>query len=938
MNILTFQYPHTKLENKSKMSSVNIAVLNALCNALDENKKSQDVESSTYNFDQIIVGLKNLSHFIIGNPQEQKKTLKKADLIRIENTKKIIANDIAWLDAQAESKEVMPIFRNWKLAESKMISMLIWGQKVILSVTDDKPLDKRVWYDSLMSNIRAAKEFKVNLFEHPTTTIESLYRHVYRLLSSQASITELFANYSDLLISDTYGKMYPSGIIKPYPAQQTVINHYTNSLKHDSPLFIQYSTETGSGKTYLSLVLIKALRNAISQKDYCKNTFIFVCYNPVVRKMILELCNSLKIPACHVETSGLREYTGKRVEGIFNLNSCAINDKGVSVGPSRSTGYDKQTGEKIKSGGNIRSRKSNGTAMIKQEWKKFDALTNEGSLESKVENQFKYLANISDHSFSFSAEFPHVFVADPQCATILTKIAPDSTVFIDEPDVDDKELASFYAKIVELCPKRIIVTSATVGDLSPEMKKFASIWNSKTENASTITASVSSGTSGIHTTLVNDGEICLPHMFVDLNDEKEFNRFMETLRNTSIIKLYSPLTLARMFEVFDENPLDELRFEDLSYDKIREFVIKFFDNVTDSQLDILQHQKLTWYNIVKPFTEDESHLSGQTLAINEKPYEQAKAWEDNLFANYNLKDSRKRYLEELTIYKNILESIMKNNVSKSQFRNGVSAAELNQKIAEHAKTEPSLHFPSNVMLGSREHRKRFAKSSKNPLANRIINVDDKLYNNADIELIQWLMAGVGFYDGQYHKHFNDEVLRAVSEHLLAMFLSTPELIRGMDHRFENVMLNKDFTQNASYSALRQAIGRVGRPGSNWALVIIDDFNAVSKLLSLDSSSKEVSLFKQALVGFVNRIEKEKINVEKFRKFTISKSISECKPEEFDDDCQQSAEDLKDHDEEEYVRTPTILDSWEDYNNSTPITKPKLKPNMKSKPISDEEWD
>jgi hypothetical protein len=247
------------------MSSVNIAVLNALCNALDENKNSQDVESSTYNFDQIIVGLKDLSHFVIEKPQEQKKTLKKADLIRLENTKKIIANDIAWLDAQAESKEIMPIFRNWKFAESKMISMLIWGQKVILSVTDDKPLDKRVWYDSLLSIIKAAREFNVNLVEHPTTTIESLYRHVYGLLANQALITELFANYSDLLISDTYGKMYPLGIIKPYPAQQTVINHYMNSLKQCCPLFIQYSTETGSGKTYLSLALIKALRNAISQ-------------------------------------------------------------------------------------------------------------------------------------------------------------------------------------------------------------------------------------------------------------------------------------------------------------------------------------------------------------------------------------------------------------------------------------------------------------------------------------------------------------------------------------------------------------------------------------------------------------------------------------------------------------------------------------------------
>jgi hypothetical protein len=114
-----------------------------------------------------------------------------------------------------------------------------------------------------------------------------------------------------------------------------------------------------------------------------------------------------------------------------------------------------------------------------------------------------------------------------------------------------------------------------------------------------------------------------------------------------------------------------------------------------------------------------------------------------------------------------------------------------------------------------------------------------------------------------------------------MFLSIPELIRGMDHRFENVMLNPDFTKDASYSALRQAVGRVGRPGNNLGSVIIDDFEAIRKLLDPESSSREISLFKQALITFVNRVERKvepTIKVEKFKIFKPKQPEPEPEPE------------------------------------------------------------
>lgn len=905
------------------MSSINIDVLNSLCEAARSNSKSlQQVVSKPYDFDSIVRKLKFMNHFVIKSDKQTKNTTTKADKIRMENTKKLIEIDVEWLNAQYESKNMTPNFRNWKFVESKFLSMLIWGQKIALSITE---VAKQYWYDCLMSIACAAKEFGVEIVASPNTTIEAdsvgrssstieaIYRHVYALLSSQCTITELFIDHSEMIITNAYNKMYPSKVIKPYPAQQKIIELMLNSLKNDTPMFLQYSTETGSGKTYSALACAEAHKlftSAIQRKD---NTFIFVCYNKVVRQMIWELCNSIAIPACNVEYDGFRIYNDERITGVFNLNSSAINDKGVSMGGSGGNGGYDEEGKKRKAGGNVRTRRLNGIAVIKKKWAEFDSLTKSGSFQTNIENQYKYLANISDHSFSFCAAFPQVFIADPKSAEVLVRIAPNSTVFIDEPDVDDQELAMHYANIIALCPKRIIVASATVGDLSDEMKKFQASWN-----IPCITEAIRSGTSGIHITLSSKGKIYLPHMAAS---PLSYERFLESLRETSFIKFYSPLAIAKMLQnLGKENKLNSLNFYDVSYENLRKFILEFFHSLdqNDRQKLQAQSQSLEWNKIEKPFTVNEHNLAGQTLVINKTPFIQAKAWEDGLFNvlpdgnTYDLSVARKKFLDEMSVYEATRDAILKNSGSKNIHRAGEAWAVVEQKLAEHSKTKPSLEFPAESILGSVAHRKRFAKHAVNKSISRIINVDEKLYANTDIELLQWLMAGVGFYDNIYHKHYNDAVLKLVSEHSLASFLSTPELIRGMDHRFENVMLNPDFTNTASYSALRQAVGRVGRPGSNWGSVIIDDIKAIHKLLDPESSIREVSLFKQACLNVVFR--KKITPIIKAEKFKIVKS----KPVVDDSESESEVEDL---------------DSWE---QAVETGKPKSKPISKPK-HDDDEW-
>lgn len=900
------------------MPSVNIPVLNALLNAVTASKNEAEIKQTYHLFDKII---KRLEFFQIETKAiTEKKTLSKADIIREQNTEKNIIIICDWLRKQFNSTSIDPVVYNGKFHEVRLLSMVIWAIK---TASQTNAVNEYTKYDCLMSLVAAINTFEIS--SPPTTTIDLLTTNAYKSLAKFCSIERLFAEYSELIVSNTFTAMYPKSVVKPYAAQQSMIDLMNASLKENVPLFAQYSTETGSGKTYLSLALAQAHQNETSVMDRPKNAFIFTCYNEAVRRMIWELSNACHIPACKVDKDGYREYKKKdlpqRIAGLFTLNQSAINDKGISVcgRTSEKTTYD-ENGKVRKVGLNVRSRKMNGESIIKQEWDKFDRLSSEGSpYDVNIHKQYNFLLS-ADPNASFLANFPSMFICDPASAEALVKFLPDSTVFIDEPDVDDIGLAEHYANIVKLCPKRIIVASATVDDLNAEMDKFTEIWANRSQ-PKTLKSVIRSGTSGIHSTLSCKGQIYLPHMFVDLLNNSEEKAFHERLRNSSLIKLYSPLAISLMMkDIGALNKIEELDFRNINYETIRKFIIEFFENLDTTMKKKLQTQKLVWVNISKPLTIDAHHLSGQTLAINAKPFAQAKIWEDGLFnvmsnnTLYDLADAHKTFINEQRIYDSILEQILKNNTSKNKFRNGESKSVVEHKIAEHSQTKPSLYFPTESIIGSVQHCKRFAKHALATATSRIVNVDEGLYLNSSFELLQWLMTGVGFYDSSLHKSYIDAVLKDVSDHMLAMFISSPELIRGMDHRFENVLLNEDFLKDVSYSALKQSIGRVGRPGSSWGLIVIENIHAIEKLLS-PNAVHEQSFFKQFLQGFVNRVEK-KIEIKKVEKTKIQK-LRPVEPE-------------PESDEEP--------DDWEDIDiNVNKKSKPKSKPISKPKPDDNEEW-
>jgi hypothetical protein len=840
------------------MTSINVPVINSLCSYIANDIQSSKINKFLLNnYELILNEIKSLNPLINHRCSNLIKTSKpktKKEEIMLSVAKKSIDLDIKWLVLQYNSNDEIPAFRNWKFNESIVVSMLLWAIKCINH--NNKPS-----YNCIMSFASCINDLDLN---------DSLIIQVYEQLSAKLNINEIFKDYSELIVHNFYTQRYKSNEIKPYPAQKHVMDIYKQALEQNKPCCISYSTETGSGKTYLSLALARAHRAFTKPNELSINVFIFVCYNITVRKMVLSMCDNLNIPACMIETNGV-SYR-KDIGPVFNLNRCAINIKSKNAA------------------GNERSRKNNsGQNIIKAEWAKFDEFMKTGSNEEKIRNQFVYLNNIKDHEQSFNAALPQIYICDPECATHLIKIAPNSTVFVDEPDVDDDQHAEQYVKILSLFPKRCIIVSATLGNINEYSKKFQSYYGNDS-----ITQTVNYGTSGIHSTIVIGNRIYLPHYEFNLNNPDEKNRFLSALSSTSIIKMYSPFAIAMMLENYIN--LDEhFSFRSLNYDNIRTFIIDLFSNMQLEQLN----KPLKYDAIYYPFTTDDYLRSGQTLSISNNPFNKANEWENGLFEinNYNINDARKKYIDDLRIYQGLLRQIKDNASSKN------SRLAVEHKIADHARNEPTMYFPAESIIGTASHMKRYWNNSSSHNRSKIFTPSDDMFSSIDSELIKWLYAGVGIYDQDLCKPYINAVLKAAENEELAYLLSSPELIRGMDYRFDTVIIDGSFSQNASLSAIQQTIGRVGRPGSSKGVVHFCDAKYQPRFCAFDD--KHAFATKLETITAPIKLRERKIS-----KFSLNNKIS--------------AVELKVNKTPDSIIDP---DSWEDFNTLKPIVKP-VKPVIK----------
>lgn len=831
------------------MSVINVPVLNILCDYAVHNTENSSNDSKKLNknvYDLLLTALQTIDAMFTKHTVQNvgpSTKLSKKDEIKLSVAKKQIENDVQLLVAQYQSPVIQPIFRNWKFSESKLFSMIIWSIKII----NLRTIDNYDVYNCLMSLAASMNDFNIVELNELSLLIE-----VYDKLAIRATLDKLMHDYSELIVSNFYSINYPSKIIKPYPAQKQVIDIYKQSLNEDRPMCINYSTETGSGKTYLSLALAQVHRRADGHKK--DDAFIFVCYNITVRKMILDMCNKLNIPAALIEIDGVN-FVGN-IGPCFNLNRCAINVK-VKQGEQ----------------GNTRSRVNKQVGLtVKAEWKKFDDLILNGSNEEKIRNQFIYLNSIRDHSQSFSAAVPHIYICDPESAAHFVKIAPNSTVFIDEPDADDIETATNYAKILSKFPRRIIISSATIGNIDAYHNKY------KLTYPNAITQTVNYGTSGIHSTLIAGGNIIMPHMYVNFDDEKESAAFIESLENSSLIKLYSPTAISEMIRYYNFHtaPDNEValegyfNFRTITYDELRKFVINFF-HIYYPKCDNRQ-EVYKCAIIKKPFTSDSQSLTGQTLSISANPYGQASDWEDGLFEingkSYNINKARNDYLDDFKIYTGILNRIKSNSSTRE------SRQDIEHKIAEHSRNQPSMIYPSSAIIGSKAHIEKFCDKESHSRSSRMkYNAqDDSLFDTVDSNLIKWLYAGVGFYDKDLPKSYISSVLNAAQSTELSYLLSLPELVRGMDYRFDTVMINKEWADISSQSALKQTIGRVGRPGSNKAMIIFEDSACLSKLFSSVVNDSFI-------IKLIDKIEVSKPVKPKFSKFTLQNKTIKQKPVE-----------------------------------------------------------
>lgn len=225
----------------------------------------------------------------------KKEVVKKADLIKRENTMKLIKEDV---DKMSVNRDLsLPQIRNWFQPASLLVHVMHWAVHVILSLRDKYKdpstgkliaVSSKIALDCSMSLYRALKDLRAICPAQLIADAEFISEKLSKSLRSKCGddlVGLIFMSHPELVSDTSYDMIKPYGI-SLYPEQQQVVRMIDNSLATNSPLLIGYRVPPSGGKTVLS-VAIAAMLNHLHRAP---KKVLYVCYNTLVRLAVANAC------------------------------------------------------------------------------------------------------------------------------------------------------------------------------------------------------------------------------------------------------------------------------------------------------------------------------------------------------------------------------------------------------------------------------------------------------------------------------------------------------------------------------------------------------------------------------------------------------------------------------------------------------------------------
>ncbi len=159
---------------------------------------------------------------------------------------------------------------------------------------------------------------------------------------------------------------------------------------------------------------------------------------------------------------------------------------------------------------------------------------------------------------------------------------------------------------------------------------------------------------------------------------------------------------------------------------------------------------------------------------------------------------------------------------------------------------PTLEFPRQFQINTLQHWRKYGSHYQVNSANirHAMNITNLPLSNFTVEdwLSFLLFCGVGVYSPSQIKDpvYLREVLKLAEEGKLAYLVSDSSICYGTNYPINRVFICKDFADVHSINTLFQLMGRAGRAGQSWKAEIYMDKSTAMKLVDFVQNNKDNS--------------------------------------------------------------------------------------------------
>ena len=762
-----------------KLSDFDLKIKDELCNLacsffnIHNAEKAQENNIKAIGDDYLSIRQKLIEFNLISNVPivqdkkvQNKKVIKKVDLIRQENTIRIILEDLKLFEQNFDYDDFrMPAALTSKLIEMRAIGFLQCAKFITINISKYtnnniiKPKKISFIYSIIIAFIKFINS--LNSAEFPSLGNASVnIKFSSHLLEDSKLVLEriktlynfdgmvAYNTSPQLLFFTDFDVAIPTKTFSPYPHQIEIITNLYNSLKTNSPLLITLRTMTGTGKTTTVVALAKLIELAKNIIPQHKNTILIFCCNlKSVMDQAAQWLFNATIPFA------IGSIDSDKIVKIINNYNCKSDDKRVAIICNPEVCYDIL----------INNTDNNYVLFLDEPTIGADVMSETAKMNVRV------MSNLPKYTILSSATLP-----------------PNGYIWtheISKYKYNNSNITDIYSNKIHIgCEIKTFNGELVVPHLNRTNKQdlINTIHNIKQlpflGRAYTINI-----VKNMYTIMSKEKVKDLPNIPVMFKDINNLNT--DTVRNLA-------MSMLELLANCDDETIKKVCHTKIEMNAIKLIEIEKKKDNEDSDIEweeeISTIQDTTKVDMANLGTKSAHRYMRQNLIATTNPLDFVKNNFNNLLTDIkndiiSLKKLIIQHYQELNLWEKEFSKLQQREEAKlnrkETNRKDVGKLQRAKQVDELENAKPQLKFPYKYQINTQEHIKEYAKKTniaidKNAIRNSL-NLDEVPYNELNVsdDLILLLLAGVGVYTGNLDSNYISTVMRLAEEGKLAYIVA-----------------------------------------------------------------------------------------------------------------------------------------------------------------------